>query len=183
MSFGIEYSFSLTPWAQHSEWTVGPLSSATCPICIRNILAANSQHFYWPENAIDWLDRMLITYVMWHVRTHKLQMSGPIYCSFLYCASAALAQCWGVGNNINRTFLFYHRKNWLNLTLVYKDHCKNDFTWCLNFYPSLLGQTVSLLAGWRIKKKQNVKKLMFKTFCLYNQKISLWWYAFNLFGL
>ena len=30
----------------YREWTVGPLSSATCPPIF--------QRFYWPENAIDW---------------------------------------------------------------------------------------------------------------------------------
>ena len=39
------------------------------------------QRFYWPENAIDWL-RGLIICVMGHVRTHKLQMSGPTVHSY-----------------------------------------------------------------------------------------------------
>ena len=33
------------------------------------------QGFYWPENAIDWLKKMLITCVM--RGAHKLQWSGP----------------------------------------------------------------------------------------------------------
>ena len=41
----------------NSEWTVGPLSSATCPPMFIQFTGCHQlvQRFYWPENAIDWL--------------------------------------------------------------------------------------------------------------------------------
>ena len=43
--------------AQYSEWTVGPLNSATCPPIFMQLTGCHQpvQRFYWPENAIDWL--------------------------------------------------------------------------------------------------------------------------------
>ena len=58
---------------QYSKWTVGPLSSATCLLCLCSLLAACNkpvQRFYVLENAIDC--------VMGHAQTHKFQLSGPI---------------------------------------------------------------------------------------------------------
>ena len=41
--------------AQYSEWTVGSLSSVTCPPMFMQFTGCHQplQSFYWPENAID----------------------------------------------------------------------------------------------------------------------------------
>ena len=45
------------PRPQYSEWTVGSLSCAACSPMIMQFTGCHQpvQHFYWPENAIDWL--------------------------------------------------------------------------------------------------------------------------------
>ena len=44
---------------QYSEWTVGPLSSVTCPPMFMQFTGCHQpvQGFYWLENAIDWLGK------------------------------------------------------------------------------------------------------------------------------
>ena len=43
--------------AQYSEWTAGPLSSATCSVMFMQFTGCHEpvRRYYWPENAIDWL--------------------------------------------------------------------------------------------------------------------------------
>ena len=45
------------PPPQYSEWTVGPLSSATCPSLFMQFSGCHQpvQRFYWSENPIDWV--------------------------------------------------------------------------------------------------------------------------------
>ena len=62
--------------ALYSEWKVKSLSNVTCPPIFMQFTGCDQplQHSYWPENAIDRLTEiMLITCVMRHARTHKLQ--------------------------------------------------------------------------------------------------------------
>ena len=42
---------------QYREWTVGPLSIATCPPIYMQFIGCEQpvKRFYWPENAIVWL--------------------------------------------------------------------------------------------------------------------------------
>ena len=45
-------------WAQYSDWTVGPLSSATCTPMFMQFIGCEQpavQHSYWSKNAVDWL--------------------------------------------------------------------------------------------------------------------------------
>ena len=71
--------------SQYSKWTVGPLSSVTCPLMFMQFTGCHQpvQGFYWPENAIDWLknDNNMHNAKCTGTQT---SMEWP-YCSFLYC--------------------------------------------------------------------------------------------------
>ena len=77
------------PRAQYSEWTVGPLSSVTCALCLCSLLAAISQF------RVSIGQKMQLTGYenannMRNAKCAGTQtsMKWP-YCSFLYCAQAA----------------------------------------------------------------------------------------------
>ena len=61
---------------QYSEWTVGPLSSATCSPMFMQFTDC-----YQPVQR-SLAERMVITCVMRHAWTHKRQMSGPTVHSY-----------------------------------------------------------------------------------------------------
>ena len=51
---------------QYSEWTVGPFSSAMCSPMFMQFTGRHEpvRHYYWPENAIDWLRECILWYSM-----------------------------------------------------------------------------------------------------------------------
>ena len=52
---------TITITTQYSEWTVGPLNSATCSPMFMHLTGCHQpiQRFYWLENAVDWLRECL----------------------------------------------------------------------------------------------------------------------------
>ena len=75
--------------AQYSEWTVGSLSSATCPFVIMQFTGCHQPalRLLLARKCNCLAEKILIICVMWHARTHKFHRGWPTVHSYTVVTS------------------------------------------------------------------------------------------------